>query len=374
VPSTDFDTLIIGGGFYGCGLAEYLAQSGRVGIVEAAGDILQRASYVNQARVHHGYHYPRSLLTGLRSSLNFPRFVEDYRDCIVDGFDKYYAIARRGSNVTPDQFARFCDRIGAPLAPAPPEIARLFDPARIERVFRVREYAFDAWRMRRMMADRLDAARVTLTTGATVTAMRSSPAGVTVTVQTGSELRTLTAERVFGCVYSRTNRLLADSGIAPIPLKHEITEIALMEAPPPFDRAGVTVMCGPFFSFMPFPPLGVHSLTHVRYTPHAAWRDGGDPHPPDPYAVLERTPRRSRFTHMLRDAARYIPALAEAKYMESLWEVKTVLPRSETDDSRPILFRRDLGIPGLACVIGSKIDCIYDVIDEIGALPARQPA
>ena len=28
-------------------------------------DLMQRASYANQARVHNGYHYPRSLLTAL---------------------------------------------------------------------------------------------------------------------------------------------------------------------------------------------------------------------------------------------------------------------------------------------------------------------
>ena len=76
----------------------------RVTLVEAGDDLLGRASYTNQARVHHGYHYPRSILTGLRSRVNFPRFVTDFRDCVTEELDAYYAIARQFSNVTAAQF------------------------------------------------------------------------------------------------------------------------------------------------------------------------------------------------------------------------------------------------------------------------------
>jgi hypothetical protein len=44
-----------------------------------------------------------------------------------------------------------------------------------------------------------------------------------------------------------------------------------------------------------------------------------------------------------------------------------VLPRSETDDSRPILFRPDHGIPNYHVVLGGKIDNVYDVADELAA-------
>ena len=65
--------VVIGGGFYGCMLAAHLRQAGgRVVLCEKHDDILERASHTNQARVHNGYHYPRSMLTGLRSRVNFP--------------------------------------------------------------------------------------------------------------------------------------------------------------------------------------------------------------------------------------------------------------------------------------------------------------
>jgi glycine/D-amino acid oxidase-like deaminating enzyme len=48
---------IIGGGFYGCSVAEYLARKGATVILfERSSDLLTRASYTNQARLHNGYH------------------------------------------------------------------------------------------------------------------------------------------------------------------------------------------------------------------------------------------------------------------------------------------------------------------------------
>ena len=77
---------------------------------------------------------------------------------------------------------------------------------------------------------------------------------------------------------------------------------------------------------------------------------------------------------MVRDARRYLPCLSESRRTGSLWETKTVLPVSEADDSRPILFRADHGIPNLFCVLGAKIDNVYDILEEIDSvLEERHP-
>ncbi len=109
--------------------------------------------------------------------------------------------------------------------------------------------------------------------------------------------------------------------------------MALVSVPEPLAHMGVTVMCGPFFSVMPFPPRGLHSLSHVRYTPHAAWSEGTDEKRYQEPFPTKKVPdtffRRSHFSWMLRDAIRYLPILNECRYVDSLWEIKTVLPRSE---------------------------------------------
>jgi hypothetical protein len=152
---TGYDVVVVGGGFFGCCLALHLEErfGCAVALVEREKSLLQRASYANQARVHNGYHYPRSFLTALRCRMNFRRFISDFRDCVVANFEKYYAIGKNFSKVTARQYREFCSRIGAPLAPAPTRIRKLFDPHLIEDVFAVEECAFDAVKLARMIED-----------------------------------------------------------------------------------------------------------------------------------------------------------------------------------------------------------------------------
>ncbi|HEX9604806.1 MAG TPA: FAD-dependent oxidoreductase [Myxococcales bacterium] len=347
--------VVIGGGFFGCSLALALRERGeRVTVVEREADLLLRASANNQARVHGGYHYPRSILTALRSRLNYPRFVAEFAPCIDRSFRHYYAVARRQSQVTARQFETFCDRIGARLAPATAEVRAWFDAELVEKVYEVEELAFDADLLRAAMRGRLQDARVEVQLA--TRALRAAP----------GELQTdrgaLRASWMFNCTYSSLNELLAASGARCVPLRHELAEVALVEPPPALRGCAVTVMCGPFFSLMPFPAQRLHSLTHVRYTPHFAWEERAAPAAPPP------PPSGSRFAHMLKDAQRYLPALSMARHVRSLFEVKTVLPQSEHDDSRPILFKRCGELPGLVSVMGGKIDNVYDLPRELDGL------
>lgn len=361
------DVLIIGGGFYGLYLAEYLAaRFPRVMLVEQGAQLMQRASYVNQARVHNGYHYPRSILTALRSRVNFPRFVEEFRPAIDSSFAKVYAVARRFSKVTADQFYGSMRRIGAPIRLAPKSIQSLFDPAYIEAAFLTEEHSFNAAVLRDIMTERVRRARVDVRLRTAARAVHSAPADtVCVEITSPDGDGTITADQVYCCGYAQLNVPGVAGGLPQVPLKHELTEMALVETPDSLRHLGITVMDGPFFSLMPFPDRKLHTLSHVRYTPHAHWYDGGGDYRPA-YDVFEKAVKQTNFPHMVRDTARYLPAAAACQYRESLWEVKTVLPRSEMDDSRPILFRPHFGMPNYHLVMGGKIDNIYDILEVVG--------
>ncbi|EJL6368399.1 NAD(P)/FAD-dependent oxidoreductase, partial [Vibrio cholerae] len=148
---------IIGGGFFGLYLAEFFSKLGKsVVVLEKESDAMQRASYVNQARVHNGYHYPRSILTALRSRISFPRFVDEFSSCIKSDFDKYYMISTKLGKVSPNQFVKFCERIGATCDPAPNHIRKLTNPQMIDAIYRTKEYAFDSSTLKEIMLDRLD--------------------------------------------------------------------------------------------------------------------------------------------------------------------------------------------------------------------------
>lgn len=360
------ETIIIGGGFFGSRLGLELSQSGRsVLLLEKADRLLTRASEHNQARVHNGYHYPRSVLTALRSRVNFSAFSKEYADCIDTDFTKIYAIAKLNGFINAAQFRTFCGRIHAELASAPPDIKQLFHPAYIEDSFIAREYAIDSAKLRTRLSSDLGSAGVNVQCGADAVQVSADPAGLRVRYRQGSALHEATAKEVYHCCYARMNSLLFASKLPIIPLKHELTEMCLTEVPALLRGLGITVMDGPFFSVMPYPAEGLHSLSHVRYTPHCAWFDGPDLPYLDPYQVLAATEKRTHFPEMVRDSSRYLPALSTAQQRGSMWEVKTLLPTSEQNDSRPILFRRDHGLKGFTCILGGKLDNIYDLLTEL---------
>ena len=366
--NNNYDAVVIGGGFFGCSIAIHLRQKyKRILIIEMGTDILERASYTNQARVHSGYHYPRSILTALRSRVNFPRFVRDYSDCIYYEFDQYYAVGKNFSKVTANQYRLFMERIGAEISTAPKHIKQLASPDLIEDVFLVKEYAFDAIKLKHELEKRLSdlGIDIWLETKADHLEYQEN-CGIIIGYNSvkGNSPGSILATHVYNCTYSHINQLLRDSQIPLISLKHEITEMALIQVPAEFRGIGITVMCGPFFSFMPFPPTGYHTLSHVRYTPHYSWIDSSLTYH-DTYEILERSKKRSNGLPMIKDAQRYFPLLNQSRIIDSLWEVKTVLPASEIDDSRPIMLKRNYGMPGLTCILGGKIDNIYDVFDEL---------
>jgi glycine/D-amino acid oxidase-like deaminating enzyme len=361
------DAVVIGGGFYGCAIAIYLAKRRRLGsviLVERESALMRRASYSNQARVHNGYHYPRSYITAHRSRINSPRFVRDWPLAVKKDFTKLYAIARRNSKVTSRQFQRFCREIGAILLPADLSVRQMFEPKLIEDIFLAEEFVFDANELARCAAEELAECGLPVlfqTVASEIGTAGDGQLRLKLTSGDGSS-ESIACRNVFNCTYSELNQLGGSFPGTVTPLKQEITEMALMQVPPAISTIGVTVMDGPFFSMLPFPARGLHTLSHVRYTPHLHWQDMFGI---DPYRRLAEYDRSTRVDRMIRDVSRYLPAMSEARYVESLFEVKTVLAKSETDDGRPILFEKHPALPGCYSVLGGKIDNIYDVLERL---------
>lgn len=251
--SNNYGTIIIGGGFYGLRIALFLREElgiHNICVIEKEDLMMSRASYVNQARVHNGYHYPRSVLTAYRSAVNFPDFVKEYEPAVVSNFDKYYAISRSLSKVNARQFAEFCRKIGVDIHEASPEIKSVFSDKLTEDVFRVKEYAFDSHILRDLLLRRIEQySDVTIINGEEVQNLKKNNDTITVATKNA----TYEAEYVLNCTYSQINTLHRKSDLPLVPLKHEIAEMCLVKLPEELKDFSVTVMDGPFFSIMPFP-------------------------------------------------------------------------------------------------------------------------
>src|SRR5581483_10480360 len=100
----------------------------------------------------------------------------------------------------------------------------------------VTESAFDAAKLRRLLRRRLDDAGVEVRLGVRVSRVRPGPA---VELEDGVALA---AGEVFSCVYAETNALLRASDLPLLPLKHEITELALIRVPAGLASVGITIV------------------------------------------------------------------------------------------------------------------------------------
>jgi len=291
--------IVIGGGFFGCYVATKLRvmTKGPVTVLEREPGLMMRASYNNQARVHRGYHYPRNILTGMCSSTNFGRFISEFKECIYNDFEQYYAIGKVQSKVTASQYKTFCQRIGVPLTPAPTQIKAMFSLDLIEEVFPVEECAFDAEALTKIMSQRLANLDLPVKFNTEVVKVvrrdsAASPLQVVARDLVNGDALEYNCNYVINCAYSNINTVLMRSGVPKLHLKEELTEMAIVDLPQQLKGKGVTVMCGPFFSLMPFPPRSLHLMSHVRYTPHYYWYDrpmGSDDGLYPAFMVLDQT-------------------------------------------------------------------------------------
>ena len=355
------DYLVIGGGFYGCCLGLFLRSvSDKVAVVEAGAQTMERASRVNQARVHSGFHYPRSVLTAAKSMALHRRFADDFPQAVKTDFRMLYAIARHHSKVSAARFSRMFTELGAPIRPIASRERALFDPDLIEDAFECTEYAFDYAVLRRLLSARMEACGLDVRLDTEVEGLSEQDDAVTVTLASGREIR---ARYVFNVTYGQINHILGLANLPKASLKYELAEIVLVKPPEELDGLGVTVMDGPLFSAMPSPADDLYSLTHVRYTPHLSWTDADTD--ASPYQIAAQFAGASRSRHMVQDSMRFLPCLAGLEVQGSITDVKAVLIKNEEDDGRPILFQRKPATSRVLSVLGAKIDNIYDLFDLV---------
>ncbi|WBB71753.1 FAD-dependent oxidoreductase [Micromonospora sp. WMMD1128] len=367
------DAVVFGAGVFGLWAARRLLLQGlSVAVVDVDRRPLVRASLVNQARGHNGYHYPRSVYTALRSAGYYERFLRDFPTAVNHHFRSLYAVAAEGSFVDAAHFEKFCATVGVPAKRIDP--GEFFLDGSVEAAYETDEFSFDAPALRTALLGRLEAYadRLRWFLGDTVAEAGSDGAEWQVTLRSGTRI---TTGRVVNATYAGTNALLAAFGLTPVPLKYELCEMVLLDAPAHRDVA-ITVMDGPFFSLMPFGLSPWHSLYAVAYSPRLTSADGVPTFAcqsrvpgclPTALANCGTCPARpvSSYPYMQALTRRFLPTADGLRHMESMFAVRAVLRAAEVDDSRPTLIRVERERPSFVTLFGGKVNTIYDLDDAL---------
>lgn len=374
------DRIIIGAGLYGLYAALFSAKRGQsVVVLEQEKAPFMRATYINQARVHMGYHYPRSLSTAMKSAGYFKRFVEDYSCCIHNSFDQVYATSSHFSWTDAKEFRKFCKNAGIPCRDIPVE--SYFKEGVCDGAFLTQEYTYDAHILRDYLLEQLrDYPQVKICYERKIEAIHKESDRYVLEVKekiSGKEEK-YESPFVLNASYASVNEVLSlVEGVETVPfaLKYELCEIILCQVSDNLKGVGLTVMDGPFFSIMPFGKTGYHSLTSVTFTPHTtsyektahfACQNGQNGCSPKELHNCNECPDKpeSAWEYMAALAGKYIKDEYHFTYEGSLFSMKPILKASEIDDSRPTVIKVASANPTLVSVLSGKINTIYD-LDEV---------
>lgn len=368
-----YDKLIIGAGFYGLYSALKCAEVGqKVIVLERDSAPFMRATYINQARVHMGYHYPRSFSTAIKSAYYFDRFCNDYGFCLKTEFEQVYATSSHFSWTNAEQFEKFCNNTNIRCDSVNPDL--YFNKGMCDGAFLTKEYTYDAQILKRWFLEKIsNNSNIEIVyNDMPVEILKDNDVWHIVT----KNRRDIKTFFILNVTYAGINDVHKLFGFESFKIKYEKCEVILCEVNEKLKNVGITVMDGPFFSLMPFGQTGLHSLTSVTFTPHETSYDLVATFPcqkdcnglcqPGSLYNCNKCPAKpySAWDYMSQLARKYLKQEYGFKYHSSLFSIKPVLIASEIDDSRPTVIKVMNENPKFVSVLSGKINTVYD-LDEV---------
>lgn len=368
-----YDKIILGAGLYGLYSALFCVKQGdKVLVLEYDSEPFKRATYINQARVHMGYHYPRSYSTAIKSAHYFDRFMKDYEFCVLTEFEKIYATSANFSWTSAEQFMKFCS--AANIRCEDVNTSKFFNDRMCDGAFVTKEYTYDANILKEYFINELEKyPNVEIKYNTRIKDIKQSKINFNISLENGEDYST---DFLLNATYASCNQILNMLGYEPFKIKYELCEIILCNVSGKLKDVGITVMDGPFFSIMPFGKTGYHSLTSVTFTPHMTSYDSLPTFECQKRSNGFCSPMQlgncndcqakpeSAWTYMSNMAKKYLKEEYKFEYAGSLFSMKPILKASEIDDSRPTVIKQYSTNPTFISVLSGKINTVYD-LDEV---------
>lgn len=361
------DCIIVGAGIFGLYAANLLIKKNyKVIIVEKSLKPFSKASAINQARVHNGYHYPRSYETAIKVAEYYKRFINDFAFAINDSFKQIYAIDSMKSKTSTTEFIDFCRFINIPLKEI--DKNKFFTKGSIDKAFITEECSFDFKKIKNFLLTHLTKGTKFIYS-AQILRVEKENSNYSILLDNGISC---SAPLVINATYSGVNDVISRFGQELFDIKYELCEVAFCKVSEELKNIGITVMDGDFFSIMPFGKRYLHTFTSVEHTPHQAYYKEI---PNLSKSISQKLCRmhltnqcnicyqeiKSAWNKMHNLSKIYLKPKFSLEYMYSQFEIKTILAHSEQDDSRPTIIKRHTSSPTFISILSGKMNTFYDL-------------
>ena len=342
--------LVVGGGVYGCASAVKLAKLGySVDLFEKNKDLISGASWVNQYRVHLGFHYPRSAATRGECISASREFYRQFGRAVVTTTDHHYAISNSNSYLGAAEYLKAMDESGL-------DYKKLSSLPNTSLTILTQEAQFNPRVLREIFEERLFGMGVTLKAGQEFTTDANDP---------DSPYRI----SVYA-TYARTNDFRRNKRL----FKFQLVEKIVVQLPEYLGDFSLVVMDGPFFSIDPLPGTNLHVVGAVLAANHDV-RKSSEP-PPAPLnfradtATLVHAPTTSNKEAIISLVKSYLGDLP-IQYRGSYFVTKALKTDVDRTDER--LHDIDVDLENRSIhLLGGKVSAATLAADKVSEIVRMQ--
>ena len=308
---------VIGSGFFGITLGLVLSKKHEVDIYEKENSILNGASSSNQFRFHLGYHYPRSQKTMHEINKSKDLFISYFGKKIFGKTFNYYLVANT-SKTSYKKYEQFLIKNNLYYISK-----NLFSNNKfIEKTILTKEKILNIFNFKKIVIDKIKKSNLNL--------------------KLKKEFNKKNLEeydKVIIATYSNNNLLLRKLGIKKLSdYKFQLVEKILVKLPKQYSKKSFIVIDGNYVCVDPYLGTKYHLLSDVKLskleTTIGKFPTFKNKNKKYLNKGIIKNIKISRFNKFINRSSSYLPFLREAKYIGSMYVVRTIKKNKEKTDER----------------------------------------
>lgn len=308
---------VIGSGFFGITLGLVLSKKHEVDIYEKENSILNGASSSNQFRFHLGYHYPRSQKTMHEINKSKDLFISYFGKKIFGKTFNYYLVANT-SKTSYKKYEQFLIKNNLYYVSK-----NLFSNNKfIEKTILTKEKILNIFNFKKIVIDKIKKSNLNL--------------------KLKKEFNKKNLEeydKVIIATYSNNNLLLRKLGIKKLSdYKFQLVEKILVKLPKQYSKKSFIVIDGNYVCVDPYLGTKYHLLSDVKLskleTTIGKFPTFKNKNKKYLNKGIIKNIKISRFNKFINRSSSYLPFLREAKYIGSMYVVRTIKKNKEKTDER----------------------------------------